>query len=257
MVEYIRRERMSLYKYLPVYSFDAQGKKINILKYIFENKTLRFSSPLSFNDPFELRPYISEIIDEEEHLVVSKASQYINNIGKSNQFYYDNVIKPLLLDIGVLSLSETHTNLVMWAHYANNHSGIVLEMDELHPFFHTPPHKHDLLHKVRKVEYIAKRPIVNSDMWENTLLTKSKEWKYEKEYRMIILFDEEDRSTDKYNINFPPEIVKSVYIGCKAEQETIKYIKHITSKGEWRHLKIFQFDIDEKTFDLIIKKQLR
>lgn len=237
---------MSLYKYLPVYSFDAQEKKVDILEHIFEQKTLRFSSPLAFNDPFELRPYISEIIDETRHPVVSKVSQHINNIGKSNQFYYNSIIKPLLPDIGILSLSETHTNLVMSAHYTNSHKGIVLEIDESHPFFHTDPQKSSLLYSVQKVNYIDERPVVSSDRWEKTFLAKSKDWEYEKEYRMIILFDEEDQSTDKYNIKFPPEIVKSVYIGCKAEQETIEYIKRICNKDEWRHLKIFQFDIDEK-----------
>ncbi len=101
---------MSLYKYLPAYSFDAQEKKIDILEHIFENKTLRFSCPLAFNDPFELRPYISEIIDEEGHLVVSHIAQFINNTGKSNQFYSHGVINHLLPDIGIFSLSETNTS---------------------------------------------------------------------------------------------------------------------------------------------------
>jgi hypothetical protein len=57
---------MSVYKYMPIYIFNEQNEKINTLKYIFEDNTLRFSSPLSFNDPFELNPYIKNLINEEE-----------------------------------------------------------------------------------------------------------------------------------------------------------------------------------------------
>jgi len=246
---------MCLYKYLPAYSFDAQKKKINILEYIFENKTLRFTSPLVFNDPFELRPNIEKIIDEERHLVVSSISNYINNTGISNGFYYQNVMQPLLKDIGILSLSEMHTNLVMWAHYADSHKGIVLEIDTAHSFFYSDPQNSSLLYPMQKVEYIDKRPNISSDKWEKTFLIKSEDWAYEKEHRMIVLFDEEDRRYDKYNIKFPPEILKSVYIGCKADQETIEYIKQLSFKDEWKHLNIFQLAIAEKTFDLIIKNQ--
>lgn len=245
---------MSLYKYLYTHSIDNKTKKrVDLLECIFKDKTLRFSSPLAFNDPFELRPHIKNI-DEEKHLIVDTVSNHINNNGLANEFYYNAVIKPLLPDIGILSLSETHTNLVMWAHYADCHIGIVLELDESHPFFYSAPQNCYLLHSIKKVEYIDARLAITSDEWgsvEKTFLTKSKDWSSEIEYRMSILFDEFDTNVNKYNIQFPPEIVKSVYIGCKATQDTIEYIKLIASYDEWKHLNIYQFRIDEKAYKLI------
>ena len=244
---------MSLYKYLCTHTIDKQtGKSINLLDYIFRDKTLRFSSPLAFNDPFELRQHIKQI-NGEDHLVVNVVSEHINSIGKANQFFYNDVIKPSLPHFGILSLSETHTNLVMWAHYADNHQGIVLDLDESHPFFYTPPQNCHLLHRIKKVEYLDERPIITSDEWgcdEKSFLTKSKDWVYEREYRMSILFDDKDTDTNKYNIQFPPEIVKSVYIGCKATKETIEYIELISSYDEWKHLKIYRLGIDEKEYRL-------
>jgi hypothetical protein len=37
---------------------------------------------------------------------------------------------------GILSLSEVPTSLLMWAHYAASHTGIVLEFNSDHRFFH-------------------------------------------------------------------------------------------------------------------------
>lgn len=243
---------MSLYKYLPTHVIDNKTQKtVNLLECIFKDRTLRFSSPLAFNDPFELRPHIEKIIDEEDHLVVNTVSNHINNNGLANEFYYNAVIKPSLPHIGILSLSETHTNLVMWAHYADNHKGIVLELDESHPFFHSAPQNCNLLHRIKKVEYVDARPAITSDGWgsdEKTFLTKSKNWSYEREYRMSILFDNSDTNVNKYNIQFPPEIVKSVYISCKATQDTIEYIKLIACYDEWKHLNIDLLKIDEKAY---------
>jgi hypothetical protein len=38
--------------------------------------------------------------------------------------------------IGVLSLTEKRDNLLMWAHYAQNHQGFVIEFDDTHEYFH-------------------------------------------------------------------------------------------------------------------------
>lgn len=236
---------------MPTHTIDKKTQKIvNVLECIFKDKTLRFSSPLAFNDPFELRPHIKQI-NGEDHLVVNVVSEHINSIGQANQFFYYAVIKPSLPHIGILSLSETHTNLVMWAHYADNHQGVVLELDESHQFFHPDTKNSDFLHPIKKVKYVQERPVITSDEWEKTLLIKSEDWAYEREYRMSILFDDKDTNINKYNINFPPEIVKSVYIGCKATQETIEYIKLISSDDDWKHLNVYQLGIDEKEYRLI------
>ncbi|MCV2884796.1 DUF2971 domain-containing protein [Aestuariibacter sp. AA17] len=38
-------------------------------------------------------------------------------------------------NIGILSLSKTNENLLMWSHYAQNHQGFVIGFNEEHDFF--------------------------------------------------------------------------------------------------------------------------
>ena len=59
---------------------------------------------------------------------------------------------------GILSLSETPDNLLMWAHYAEEHTGFVLVLDGSHNFFKG---ENSLLGfaKPERVEYRLKLPI--------------------------------------------------------------------------------------------------
>jgi hypothetical protein len=41
--------------------------------------------------------------------------------------------------VGILSLTEKRDNLLMWAHYANDHQGFVIEFDDTHEYFHQKP----------------------------------------------------------------------------------------------------------------------
>lgn len=246
---------MGIYKYMKTKTYDKNGET-NLLKKVFEDKTLRFTSPLSFNDPFELNPYIKNLINEEKHIVVDAVSAHINSIGKAHEFY-KKIRTDLLEHTGMLCLSGKQDNLLMWAHYADEHRGIVLEFDKSHPFLLNPILKEntDLLFALEKVKYNKNRPHIDSDAYlekeKQIFLIKSKDWEYEDEYRMMLLLDELDNSSNKYNIEFPSEMIKSIYIGCQAEKETIKYIHSLKQQVQWKHLKVFKMKIDTIDYKLI------
>ncbi|PNV82709.1 MAG: hypothetical protein C0627_08705, partial [Sulfurimonas sp.] len=82
-----------------------------------------------------------------------------------------------------------------------------------------------------------------------TYLTKHINWVYEQEYRMTVIFDKSDNK-DKYNINFPTELIKAVYIGVKTKKEDIAYILKLRQKKEWEHLSIYRFEIDWQEYKL-------
>jgi len=95
----------------------------NIYKYsplredFFDNFLVRGSQKFSLNDPFELTPADS-IKNSDE--------------GKCINSYFD---------YSVFSVSETHNNLLMWSHYADEHKGIVIEFDPSKPIFERYFHK--------------------------------------------------------------------------------------------------------------------
>jgi len=240
---------MSVYKYLVPY-VTVENKKINILEYIFKKNTLKFTCPLDFNDPFEVKPHIKKYVIPN----LPGFANLLNETKNVNKFYEIERYE-ILKNVGILSLSSVYTSLTMWAHYANNHQGIVIEFDESHDFFNPKLEFNSkipcFLHGLKKVLYKQKRLSINSDNWvqEENFLIKSNDWAYENEYRMTIILDESSNS-DKYNIKFPSEVITSVYIGYNATQETINYILNLKTHDMWKNLKIYKCFPCEREYKL-------
>jgi hypothetical protein len=82
---------------------------------------------------------------------------------------------------GVLCLSEVHDSILMWSHYADCHAGVCLVYDTTGSFFA----------QAQPVRYQRTRPSVNpvvhttDEMLHNAIFTKSEEWAYEKEWRIL------------------------------------------------------------------------
>lgn len=99
---------------------------------------------------------------------------------------------------GIVSLSETSRNLLMWAHYANEHSGVCIgyKEDFLDSLKKPEESNHSGHFKPIKVRYDNLRydPSDNEEISITTpsercfkiLTTKSDEWIYEKEHRCIV-----------------------------------------------------------------------
>jgi hypothetical protein len=83
----------------------------------------------------------------------------------------------------VLCLTTKPDNLLMWAHYASNHSGICIGFDSGLPPFDA----------AREVKYAEERPSVAvlhqdrpyAEVLEQVLFTKSRHWEYEAEWRCV------------------------------------------------------------------------
>ena len=82
----------------------------------------------------------------------------------------------------ILSLSANPKNPIMWAHYANNYSGVCFEFEfnnnfeNIHKVSYIE-HQYDTIYDPTEEEF--RRAI------EKSLLRKSKNWSYEEEYRII------------------------------------------------------------------------
>ncbi|PNV83898.1 MAG: hypothetical protein C0627_03670 [Sulfurimonas sp.] len=139
---------MNVYKYMATKTYNKDGE-INLLEKVFENKTLRFTSPNDFNDPFEFRHLIEDLNPSDS----DDLNTLINTTFDKNQFH--NIALDFELEhVGTLCLSAKNDDILMWSHYANNHSGIVLEFDKAHLFFNTKPLAvEELLHGIEIVNY--------------------------------------------------------------------------------------------------------
>ena len=71
--------------------------------------------------------------------------------------------------------SKKHDNILMWSHYAEGHTGVVLK-------FRTQS-EDSIFKEMRKIEYTKKRQVSDG---VKLFLRKSKDWEYEQEVRVII-----------------------------------------------------------------------
>ncbi|HEA3721442.1 TPA: DUF2971 domain-containing protein, partial [Yersinia enterocolitica] len=128
---------MSLYKYV---SCDVAMKILN--------GKIRMTQPSEFNDPFELTvelyvsPDTKDTVYNFQFDILSPRESLGSNMLSDDfesDFCHDIPIREIReeLDksIGILCLSKTNNSHLMWAHYANNYSGVVLEFDKEHEFF--------------------------------------------------------------------------------------------------------------------------
>lgn len=256
------------------------------IKDILEMNYIRFTQPKYFNDPFELKPHIKglasdnflkfhsktleESIKKEYYTYCSlipniTLEQFKQNIQeKQKEILENSIIKngisqcikdQINENLGILSLTTKKDNLLMWAHYANEHKGFVIELDKSHLFFNQHKKYKNFLGQLLKVNYSKTRPSHEFSELDTVkiFLTKSKEWEYEEEYRMFLPLINADNNSKKelFLYTIPSDAIKSIYCGWNMSEENKNLIFNIVNNNKkLNHIKIFTTKISEQYFQL-------
>ncbi|SRR6266487_4410474 len=178
--------------------------------------------------------------------------------------------------VGVLSLTEKPDHPLMWSHYANNHSGLVLAFDETHEFFRSPRYgQPDDMGSPRRVTYSSQRPrfdplvdmaVIDSmtdeeamSFFDKMFFTKSQAWDYEEEWRMIKGLKQADRVIENpvgniYLFAIPPACIASVILGQRMVLETRQHvIEFMSSDKRYEHVTLFQAKSSSDEFAIEIE----
>ncbi|MEJ1463351.1 MAG: DUF2971 domain-containing protein [Candidatus Sedimenticola sp. (ex Thyasira tokunagai)] len=227
------------YKYLPY----SEGS----LKALTES-TIKFTCPLEFNDPFDCKPYYNT---DKIHNVPSQRPDLFRAAGNrrglspakriQEKGKFTARLKKRITDgsfaastisnIGVVSLSKNALNIPMWSHYADFHRGIVLE-------FRIPikGNGSDLSRSLERllpfpVIYHQQRPHIeigtdkHDDLLNKIALTKSTDWLYEEEERVI----DHERGPGIYHYS-RDEILSSVVAGMNMKENNYANLQTIIEK---------------------------
>ncbi|WP_296507439.1 DUF2971 domain-containing protein [Rhodoferax sp.] len=162
--------------------------------------------------------------------------------------------------LGMLCLSGSSNNPLMWAHYAKSHEGVVVEFDENHPTFHRRRSSVDEFGYLRRVSYADTRPSISkidgNDTFIQLAFVKGLDWAYEQEHRMIWPLSLADCSKSIgeetiYLLEVPALAVKSLTFGCKAEASFTQQIVQILSQNkDAGHIQVYQSFVSTDTFAL-------
>lgn len=222
----------------PLYKYVSLSRALKIL----QSGEIRFTQPRFLNDPHELSVEVNPISLMQNYyeslLSQGREAETAADIAKRNivGLVNDHVdwIVAEREKIGMLSLADSAENLLMWAHYGDEHRGAVLELDvDSLISERTDSRAVQALTEVKysdiRVDYIAKK----MPFWM-TLMFKSSAWAYEREWRLFkSLSMLRQKTEDVFVADLLPIAIKRVIFGARAfgedENAAIELIQESSS----------------------------
>lgn len=234
-----------VYKFGAIGRGDARGAIQNFL----ESQTLRFASPSTQNDINEAVPNVGALL--QSNMRAAAVNQYPNREAMNprwgsmteNEFVqvmYDDgklgtankvgavrsawkVSHDKFRRFGILSLTESPENLLLWAHYAGGASGLCIGFDESAAVFQDSEYVSAGLRGIHKIRYSETRATFGAGSLEERLgeivLTKSVDWQYERELRCI---RELEVGQTAIFPSFEAKDIKEIIVGSNMPIESIE-----------------------------------
>jgi hypothetical protein len=261
-------------------AFDQRALEILI------NRELYFAAPHTLNDPLD-----NQLDIEKEYALAQVPLIYIENADERSQklfllhllnskrFFdkeggqisFNQAIQRFIASAGILSLSKTVGDALLWSHYAAGHTGIAIGIDttllpsnEIHDagevaYAEKPPYAAVFSELVEALGEFVKPWDNNREPYPDELgdkfytkqiekmvranrYAKSQRWSYEEEYRIV-------RSKPGF-VQFPSPALKKIVFGQRASSENIRTVMNLLSGGEWEHVQFFKADSLPGTFQL-------
>lgn len=176
--------------------------------------------------------------DIAAQLIDQMMPKFVNNVEANYEKSVKEVYAKLDNNFGLLSLSATLTSKLMWSFYSDGGRGVVIEFDPSHAWFNNKTADNDSFRHLRQVQYVKERKteylLATKD--DDLLYTKTLEWDFEKEWRIIRNFNDakENIGQDIYGkdillFDIPPSAIQAVIFGYRTTSENEKALQKIVS----------------------------
>lgn len=278
----------------------------NTAKIILENLTVRYSSPLLFNDPFDMQMDLRSPFDEFEdpwvlidEELLNRAHQDPEPEGKPDKPVFQ-LIKHLrsaniveiprtgrVEDVGgvhesfnqmmnelrskwnyflpkmrVFCVSEIYDDLLMWAHYAGAHEGVVIKFKCLSELDNTlciaqPVSYSETIPPLTTIKDMVDRAcglgsFDTQAYFYKRAFIKSNHWGYEKEWRIVdFSLESQDELFTDHSIH--REEIDTIYLGCRMDEPNRQTMWRLIYRF-FPHIKIFQASARKEKFQLTFEQ---
>lgn len=269
------------------------------------NSTLRWSSPVLFDDPldvarvfdlgFPMEVLEQAVLKELDYIFDHKDVSHIQHndlikfiTGFLNQNLSDEALaefrgeipdllregtsnsqkhidelntmwQKLIPEMRILCFSESKEVIPLWATYADNHKGVVME-------FHPQAHTDSPWRRAQSVTYTNKpMSIATPEEWARSILgiekfdysklferygcVKKEVWAYQQESR-VFSFRREKETGNHSNYGFFPSDLKAIYLGYQSSADTVDTIRKLLDH-DLKHVKLYQCRIDREAGKLV------
>lgn len=216
-------------KSIPQFVYKYQSQKF--IESLLLKNHLWFSSPLTFNDPFDCQISLNtenthdEIIKYFKDLDVDESNKqlvintFVNDSDKWHK-HLNQSARDAVSSFGICCFSKKEDDILLWSHYGDSHKGVCIKFDILKDtvFFSN----------LAPVKYDKNYPVFNHIKDPNAtktvlMLTKSESWAYEEEFR-VIKFEKTG------GIKIAKIAIVEITFGCRCEQNYIDNIISLTKK---------------------------
>lgn len=253
------------YKHL---SFD---KSFNVLG-IVNNNEFKYTNPIDFNDPFDCH-FTTEIdftgFNKKNAELVFKQKIPAKVWFESKEKLKAKLRSGMLCDftqkfrgeLAVTCFNTNPLNMLMWSHYAYNHTGFLLEF--------RVPKSIEINNRPLPVSYSNDYPVIQLhwnigefvnkeenqvELGDKMALIKAKCWSYENEFRL--LHDGFERKEGQLILKkYDPEMLCSVITGAKITDDSFEKLSEAVKQFNTKHgsnIKIFNAQLAEKEFKIIV-----
>ena len=242
-----------------------------------------------YNDPFECLPVFSDESIEAYFDSLCKGSRFLQRLKrethilgesytvpqlrlrlKTDPAYRKSVLDGLLAQskaapiefakdfqdleshyFGIVSLTKNPSNLLMWSHYADQHHGCVFSIETSLAW------RDDLIYLVKygssRVPFTGKGPEQEN---ESIALTKSLDWCYEEEYRLIVSVAEgEWQNSDKgktAKLDLKRGQIGWICCGIRASEEDGVRLREALSSTPFKEVPVFRASLHPTDFKIVL-----
>lgn len=258
------------YKHL---SFD---EKFNVLG-VINNNEFKYTNPIDFNDPFDCH-FTTEIdftnFNKKNAELVFKqkipAKKWLQVKEKIKAGIRTKMLKNFTQrfreELAVTCFNTDPLNMLMWSHYAYNHTGFLLEFripKSLKINDRPLPVSYNNDYPVIKLnwnvgDYVQKQKI-QVELGEKMSLIKAECWSYENEFRL--LHDGFERKEGQLILKkYNPEILCSVIAGAKIKQAALEKLSESIKNFNIKHnlnIQVFKAQLAEREFKIVVPQHPR
>ena len=231
------------------------------LKYEDSELTRKFFRDPQFQEKFRLiynsDISLKEIEDIQNDINPEKKFQNICKEKGIKKFYGDgtnqrnsiisSLIKKYMSKIHLSSFSERNDSILMWTHYSQKHKGICIEYDFSNDY--------EIIEYLEPVYYTKQRYAITNaygfDKINNTLriaaFTKAKDWKYEKEWRIVFPCSKEGY------LKVPKP--KAIYLGTRFDENKDELKERINRLSENLSIPLYKMKLHDTKYKIIKDKE--
>ena len=259
---------------------------------ILQNLRLKVTPPIEFNDPFEFMPKVDTKFTRdgiEKRLSSTRLLRgFWRKISSDLDFetfreaYMKELHRPrarhireTLIELqraaakekegvltfmsrrfGVACYSEIADDILMWAHYAKSHQGVVIGFDVQHRFFRLGQNLMPVIYRSERVDATFDyNGLQLGEPGLSIFRSKSPHWGYEREWRQFFLLRKSAKIQTEsgcvlYFQKLPPTVINQVILGFRCSPEIEGAVRDALTHRNLRRVQLRRAVLHERDFRL-------